>query len=126
METDKSDHHALIFSFLKSTFTKMPSNKLQYRNYKQSDASPFLQDAEQLYEKIKCTEWQKDFVKTLNKHASFKIKEIRENHKLFIAKNWERQSWNDQLWKRGQISQIIRKWWRYIKNNKNYVANFTS
>ena len=56
METDKSDNHALIFSFLKSTFTKMPSNKLQYRNYKQSDASPFLQDAEQLYEKIKCTE----------------------------------------------------------------------
>ena len=33
METGISDHHALIFSFLKTIFTKMPPNKLQYRNY---------------------------------------------------------------------------------------------
>ena len=33
METDESDNHALIFSFLKTTFTKKPPNKLQYRNY---------------------------------------------------------------------------------------------
>ena len=32
MEIGISDHHALIFSFLKTTFTKMPPNKLQYRN----------------------------------------------------------------------------------------------
>ena len=28
METGISDHHALNFSFLKTTFTKMPPNKL--------------------------------------------------------------------------------------------------
>ena len=64
METGVSDHHALIFSFLKTTFTKMPPNKLQYRNYKKFEVHSFLQDVEQLPEKICFTEWEKDFVKT--------------------------------------------------------------
>ena len=34
METSISQHDALTFSFLKTAFTKMPPNKLQYRNYK--------------------------------------------------------------------------------------------
>ena len=33
METGVSDHHDLIFSILKTTFAKMPPNKLKYRNY---------------------------------------------------------------------------------------------
>ena len=52
METGISDHHAPIFSFLKATFTKMPPNKLQYRNYKKFEVHSFLQDVEQLPEKI--------------------------------------------------------------------------
>ena len=36
IETGVSDHHLLIFSFLK-TFTKMPPNKLLYRKYKSFD-----------------------------------------------------------------------------------------
>ena len=87
METGVSDHHTLIFSFLKTTFTKMPPNKLQYRNYKKFEVHSFLQDVEQLLEKITFTEWEKDFVKTLNKHAPLKTKVIRENHKSFITKN---------------------------------------
>ena len=46
METGVSDHHVLIFSFLKTTFTKMPPNKLQYRNYKKFEVYSFLQDVE--------------------------------------------------------------------------------
>ena len=37
--------------------------------------------------KTSYTEWEKDFVKTLNKHAPLKTKVIRENHKSFINKN---------------------------------------
>ena len=48
IETGISDHHALIFLFLKTTFTKMPPNKFQYRNYKKSEAHSFFQDVEQL------------------------------------------------------------------------------
>ena len=56
METGISDHDALIFPFLKTTFTKMPPNKLQYRNYKKFEVHSFLQDVKQLPEKISSTE----------------------------------------------------------------------
>ena len=48
METGISDHHAISLSFLKTTFTKMLSKKLQYRNCKQFEANSFLQDVEEL------------------------------------------------------------------------------
>ena len=55
IEIDISDHNGLIFLFLKTTFTKMLQDKLQYRNYKQSKVHSFLQDVEQLPEKISLT-----------------------------------------------------------------------
>ena len=51
IETGVSDHHAFIFSFLKTNFTKISPNKLQYRNYKKLEAYIFLQDIGQLPEK---------------------------------------------------------------------------
>ena len=51
METGVSDHYALIFSFLKTTYTKMPSSKLQCRNYKKFEVHSFSQDVEDLPEK---------------------------------------------------------------------------
>ena len=59
IEIDVSDHHALIFSLSKTNFTKMPPNKLQYRNYKKFEVHSFLQDVEQLPEKLSYTEWEK-------------------------------------------------------------------
>ena len=91
METGISDHHALIFSLLKTTFTKMPPNKLQYGNYKKFEVHSFLQDVEQLLKKINYTDWDKDFVKTLKKHAPLKTKVTRENHKSFITKNLRKE-----------------------------------
>ena len=55
----------------------MLPNKLQYRNYKKFELNLFLQDAEQLPEKVCNTGWEKDFVKTLNKHVPLKTKVIR-------------------------------------------------
>ena len=76
MESGISDHYALTFSFLKTTFTKMSPNKLQYRNYKKFEVHSFLHDVEQLPEKINYMEWEKDFVKTLHKNAPLKTKVI--------------------------------------------------
>ena len=41
-ETCVSDHHLLIFSFLKTFFTKMLPNKLCYCKYKSFDKIKFL------------------------------------------------------------------------------------
>ena len=56
METGISDHHALTFRFLKTTFTKMLPSQLQYRKYKKFEVHSFLQDFEQPPEKISYTE----------------------------------------------------------------------
>ena len=41
MVTGISDHHALIFSFLKTTFTKILPKKFQYRNYEKYEVHSF-------------------------------------------------------------------------------------
>ena len=124
-ETDISDHHALIFSFLKTTFTKMPPNKLQYRNYKKFEVLSFLYDVGQLPEKINYTEWEKDFVKTLNKHAPTKKKVIRGNHKSFITKNLRKAIMKQSaLKKRANISnnpEIT----KLYKTQRNCVVNLS-
>ena len=121
METGVSDHHILIFSFLKTTFTKMPPSKLQYRNYKKFEVHSFLQDVEQLPEKISYTEWEKDFVKTLNKHAPLKTKVIQGNHKSFMTKNLRKAIMKrSALKKRANVSnnpEII----KLYKKQRNYL-----
>ena len=67
-----------------------------------------MQDVEQLPKKISYTEWEKDFVKRLNKLAPLKAKVIRGNHRSFITKNLEKAIMKTSM-KKGQISQIIQK-----------------
>ena len=125
METSVSDHHALIFSLLKTACTKMPPNKLQYKNYKKFEVHSFLPDVEQLPEKISYTEWEKDFVKTLNKHVPLKTKLIRGNHKSFITKNLRKAIMKrSTLKKRTNVSnnpEII----KLYKKQRNYVVNLS-
>ena len=42
IEPGVSDHHLLIFSFLKTSFTKMAPNKLRYRKHKSFEKIGFL------------------------------------------------------------------------------------
>ena len=58
IETGVNDHHLLIFSFLKTSFKKMPPNKLRYRKYKSFDKIGFLKDVSNLPEKTYYTEWE--------------------------------------------------------------------
>ena len=54
METGISDHHAVSLSFLKTTFTKMLSKKLQYRNCKQFEEL-LIQNGKTFCENVKQT-----------------------------------------------------------------------
>ena len=87
-ETGISNHHALIFSFLESTFTKMLPNALQYRNYKQFEAHPFLQDVGQLRENYPNWLYRmgKRFCENAKKYPPLKTKVIRGNHKPLSQK----------------------------------------
>ena len=46
-----SDNHLLVFSFLKTTFTKTPTNRFCNCNEKTFDAARFLTDAANLLKK---------------------------------------------------------------------------
>ena len=61
-----SNPHLLIFSFLKTSFTKMPPNKLRLSKHKSFDKTGFLNDVSNLPEKTSCTEWENQFLRVLN------------------------------------------------------------
>ena len=86
IETSVSDHHLLIFSLLKTFFTKMPPNKLRYRKYNSFDKIRFLKNVSSLREKTNYTEWENQFFRVLNRHAPLKLKEISRNNKPFVTK----------------------------------------
>ena len=65
IETDVSDHHLLIFSFLKTVFTKMPPNKLRYCKCSSFDKIRFLKYVSNVPEKTNYTEWENQFLKVL-------------------------------------------------------------
>ena len=94
---------------------------MQYRKYKKFEVHSFLQDFEQPPEKISYTEWEKGFVKTTNKHAPLKTKEISRNHKSFITKNLRKAIMKISALKKrvnmSNNSEII----KLYKKHENYV-----
>ena len=72
IETGVSDHHLLIFSFLKTSFTKMPPNKLCCCKYKSFGKMRFLKDVSNLPQKANYTEWENQYLRMLNKHVPLK------------------------------------------------------
>ena len=125
IETGISDHHAFIFSFLKTNFTKISPNKLQYRNYKQLEAYSFLQDIGQLPEKNSYTEWEKDVMKKLNKHVPLKTKVVRGNLNTFIINNLRKaimkRSASKKIANVSNNPEII----KLYKKQRNYVVNLS-
>ena len=110
MKTGMSDHHVLhvlIFSFLKTIFTKMLSNKLQYRNYKQFEAHSFYKMLDNYPKKLFTQTRKKILWKRETNTLLLKRKWSEETVNLLSKKNWE--LWNDQLCKRWQMSQKIQK-----------------
>ena len=74
---------------LKTTFEKEESKKVAYRNYKQfqwenfeKDLTSSLRNCNEEYEN-----YEQNFIKVLNTHASKKVKILRGNHKPHYNKN---------------------------------------
>ncbi len=89
-ETGFSDHHHLIYTILKSTFTKVSPKKVVYREYKNFNEEHFLTDLNVNLNRCHPTEYQafEDvFVQTLDKHAPKKQKVLRANNKPYMNKD---------------------------------------
>ena len=72
----KDENISRFTVFLKLLLLKCHEISCKYKKYKQLEAHSFLKDVGQLPGKISYTEWRKDFMKTLNKYAPLKMKNI--------------------------------------------------
>ena len=88
VDTGISDHHHLIYTMLKTTYTKLPPKKITYRVYKDFDRENFLYDLESnlFYVNDNYSAFEKVFTNVLNKHAPLKTKFLRSNNKQFVTK----------------------------------------
>ena len=88
-ETGFSDYHHLIYTVLKTQFTKLQPKRIRFRDYKKFAESQFLSD---LTGKIVATnpedltQFENFFLETLNKHAPQRTVRVRGNNKPHVTK----------------------------------------
>ena len=93
-ETGISDHHKLVSTILKSgSFKGTPKIKI-YRSYKNFELENFDRILKDKLEKLKnhsYAEFEKVFLKELNKHAPLKKKVLRHNNNAFMTKELRKE-----------------------------------
>ena len=85
-ETGISDHHLLIYTMLKTTFSKAEPKKITYRSLENYSKVSFTKE---LSSAIKNTNSFESFetkaIDIVNKHAPLKTKFLRGNHKPHVS-----------------------------------------
>ena len=101
-ETRISDHHLLIYTMLKSTYTKMEPKILTKRRFKNFSEQSFLQYIKQgLSNTGNFSDFNSKFKNTLNDHAPIKTSKVRGNTKPHILKK--------EIMKRSNLKNIANK-----------------
>ena len=93
-KTGISDYHKLITSFFRSHFERIPSKKVEYKNYKKFNVKNFLGELDQEIIQGEMYKSNNDMYSTfsdvfrsvLDRHALLKRKTIRGNQGSFMTK----------------------------------------
>ena len=89
VETGLSDHHLLIYSMLKTNYTKLPPRRYTYRNYKKLNEYQFICDLQynlNQYIIFNYSDFESLFHDLLQKHAPLKTKFLRANNSPHMTK----------------------------------------
>ena len=79
-ETGISDHHLMVYTMLKSTYTKLEPKILRKRSYKDFNKESFLRDLQHGLNNIgNFTEFNDEFKAILDHHAPIKQSKFRGN-----------------------------------------------
>ena len=92
-ETGFSDHHYTIYTFLKTTFVKLPPKKVIYRDYKNWSQVHFEDELKKNLVSAHPSvygNFESIFMKTLEAHAPTKTKVVRANNKPHVNKELRR------------------------------------
>ena len=91
-ETGISDHYLLIYTMLKSTYTKMEPKVLSKRYFKNFSEQSFLRDLKQgLSNTGNFSDFNNKFKNTLNNHAPIKTLKVRGNTKPHVKMNLRKE-----------------------------------
>ena len=124
-ETGVSDHHHLIYTMLKSTFTKLPPKKICYRTYKSFSEELFLSDLSDRLRSITPGDFSlfnQTFESTLDKHAPQKERTIRGNNQPHVNKTLRKAIMKRSKLKRtAQLSNSIQDI-KIYKKQRNFVV----
>ena len=111
LDTDLSDYHRLIYTMLRSTYSKAPPREIIYRDYKLFSEQKFLTDLSEKFHNDTnylfvndYDSFEKEFTTVLNKHAPMKRKVIRGNEKPHMNKALKKA-----IMKRTRLRNIYRK-----------------
>ena len=89
IETGLSDHHKMIFTCMKSTYSKIPPKVITYRDYKNFDENAFLSEVCTNLDRIPIVNYtmmNQVSESVLEKHAPTKTKTVRGNDKIHMNK----------------------------------------
>ena len=88
-ETGFSDCHHMLYTILKTQYTRLPPKKIRYRDYKRFSDDAFLSDLSCTLTKTNpknLNEFGTMFASTLDKHAPHKLVRVRGNNKPHLNK----------------------------------------
>ena len=122
--TGISDHHRLVYTMFKSTFSKLQPKKLQYRSFKRFSSDEFSTClSNELRNCYNLTSFNDIFCTLLDKHAPLKTKILRGNNKAFVTKELRKaimiRSRLKRIAERNKTPDSI----RLFKQQRNYVVN---
>ena len=114
-ETGISDHHLLIYTMLKSTYTKMELEVLSERCFRNFSEQFFLQDLKQgLSNTGNFSDFHNEFKNRLNDHAPIKTSNVRGNTKPHVNKILRKE-----IMERSNLKNIANKSGK-IEDKKRY------
>ena len=91
-ETGISDHHLMVYTMLKSTYTKLEPKILRKRSYKDFNKESFLRDLQHGLNNIgNFTEFNDEFKAILDHHAPIKQSNLRGNTKPRIYRTLRKE-----------------------------------
>ena len=116
-ETGISDHHKLVSTILKSGSFKGTPKMKTYRSYKKFELENFnriLKDKLENLTNHSYAEFEKVFLKELNKHAPLKKKTLRHNNNTFMT---------NELWKEIMLRPKFKNKFNKERNHINWCLS---
>ena len=120
-KTGISDHHKMIFSVLRKTFSKDKRKIVFYCCYKKHDQNSFKEALQNKILQLSFEEFREIFQLTLEAFAPYKQKKIKYNNKSFMTKSLRTEIITSKLLNSFNKSRTRLNWQNHKKQSNKCV-----